>query len=286
MIFLAMFFLPPPPEELTLPAKGRGGVTASLVVRVAAQTPLPGTARVQVRLTAEGPADLKVEGPWLEDALSAWTVPPLQPSSHRANGACRWECTLDLVQVKPGVVPLPGVRIKVRTGDSEEDISWPDLLHEAANVRPVVEVEDPTPSPWPGRLRWASLIAMGLVSIVGVVFGVRRWAARPLPALPPLATALAAIDRLQGSTNDPTRLIAELDGVLRAYLESLGIPAMRRTGAELRATPHAEELAAVLARGEELKFAGVSVTHAQVRELANEARSILQGIMEKEGRPG
>lgn len=274
MILLAMLLLPPLPEELTLPAKGQRGVTASLTVRVAAQTPQPGTARVRVRLVAEGPADMSVEGPVLEDALAGWKV-PLRTSSYRVDGGCRWECDLELVQVKPGVVPLPGVRIRVLSGGSSENIHWPDLLHEAANVRSVVEVDELPPSPWPDRLRWAGLVAMGLVGVGGLVLGVRRWAARPLPAFPPLATALAAIDRLRDSTNDPTRLIAELDGVLRTYLESLGVPATRMSGAELRATPRADGLAAVLARGEELKFAGVAVTNAQVRDLAARARDVL-----------
>ena len=89
-----------------------------------------------------------------------------------------------------------------------------------------------------------------------------------------------------GSTDDPTRLIAELDGVLRTYLESMGVPATRMTGAELRATPRVEELAVVLARGEELKFAGMPITHTLVQDLANQARDVIQGIMEKEGRRG
>ena len=287
-MWLALLLMPATPEEMTLPPKVRGGVTATLSLRIADQTPQPGTARVRLRLTAEGPADLAVELRPLDDALSGWRV-PLRMSSIRPGERCRWECTLDLVQIKPGVVPLPGVRIQVKTGGLLEEFAWPELLHEAADVAPVVEVAPPPPSPWPGRLRWACPVALGLLVLAGGALGVRLWITRPRPALPPLEATLAAIDRVQQSPADPLVLVAELDGVLRAYLETLGIPATRLTGVELRGRLRdvgGEELAAILARVEESKFAGSGVRREEVQEMAEEARRVLLAILDREGRQG
>jgi hypothetical protein len=287
-MFLALLLLPATAEEMTLPEKTWDGVTATVSIRVAEQTPQPGTARVRLRLTVEGPADLVVEVLPLEDALAGWRV-PLRTSSIRPDDRCRWECTLGLVQVKPGVVPLPGVRIRVHSGGKSGEIAWPDLLNEAAEVASVVELAPPSPSPWPGRLRWVALASLGLLGLAGVVLGVRRWSTRPGSALPPLVAALAAIDRLQQSPADPVHLVAELDGVLRAYLETLGVPATRMTGVELRgalrAILGAEALALILTRGEELKFAGSQVSRDQAQELASEARGVIASLGE-EGRRG
>jgi hypothetical protein len=286
-MWLSLFLLSAAPEEMTLPPKVQGGVTATLSIRIADQTPQPGTARVRLRLTAEGPADLVVEGPWLEDALSAWRV-ALRTSSIRLDGQ-EWECTLELVQIKPGVVPLPGVRIRVQSGGSSDEFVWPDLLHESADVAPVVEVPPPPPSPWPGRLRWACPVALGLLVLAGVAVGVRLWVTRPRPALPPLEAALAAIDRVQQSPADPLRLVTELDGVLRAYLETEGIPATRLTGVELRdrlRDTRGEGLASIFASLEESKFAGGGVRREEVREMADEASRILLVTLHREGRQG
>lgn len=285
-MFLALVLLPANPEEMTLPAKTWGGVTATLSIRVAEQTPQPGTARVRLRLTVEGPADLRVEEPQLEDALAGWRV-MLRTPSIRPGDPCRWECTLDLEQVKPGVVPLPGVGIRVHANGDSGKIAWPDLLNEAADVALVVELPPLPPSPWPGRLRRVALASLGALGLAGVVFGVRRWAARPGSPLPPLAAALVAVDHLQRSQIDPVRLVAELDGVLRTYLETSGVPATRMTGVELRGAlqEEAEALALILTRGEELKFAGSEVGMEQAQRLANEARQILTRLGE-EGRQG
>ena len=284
-----MLLMPAIAEEMTLPPKGQGDVVATVSIRVAEQTPLPGTARVRVRIEVQGPADLRVELQPLEDALAAWRV-PRRASSVRSNGRAEWECTLELVQVKPGVVPLPGVRIRVHSGGVPQYIAWPELLNEPADVAPLVEVAALPPSPWPDRLRWVCLLALALVGMVGIVLGVRRWVTRPARPLPPLEAAVAAIDRLSKSPDEPTRLIAELDGVLRAYLETRGVAATRMTGRELRgplqAIPGGAEISDLLMRGEELKFAGVGVTSTQALHLASRSREVLLAIVEKEGARG
>ena len=286
-MWLSLLLLSAAPEEMTLPAKVQGDVSATLSVRIADQPPQPGSAGVRLRFTVEGPAGFTVAEPVLEDALAAWSVAE-RTSSLRLDGR-RWECTLELVQVKPGVVPMPGVRIRVQTGGSSEEFAWPDLLHESADVAPVVEVAPLPPSPWLGRLRWVCPVSLGLLVLVGVALGVRLWVTRPKPGLPPLEAALAAIDRVRQSPAEPPGLVAELDGVLRDYLETQGIPATRLTGVELRGRLQdvkGEELATILARAEQSKFAGSGVRREEVRELADEARRVLLAILDREGRRG
>ena len=289
MIVLTMLLAMAVPEEMTLPPKVEGKVTASLSVRIAEQTPIQGSARVRLRFTVDGPADLFVEGPSLEDALAAWRGVTLRTGSYRPDEPARWECTLELVQIKPGVVPLPGVRILVHSGGTTHTITWPELLHESADVSPVVEVEPAPPSPWPERLRWGGLLILMLACGTGVVFSVRRLVARPVLALPPLAAALAAIDSVSESQDEPMGLVARLDGILRAYLETRGVAATRMTGAELSVhlgpIPRGDEFAAVLAQGEESKFSGMGVTRTQVQELVSRARLLLTSL-EKEGGQG
>jgi hypothetical protein len=286
-MWLSLLLLGAPPEEMTLPPKVWGDVSATLSVRIADQPPQPGSAGVRLRFTVEGPAGFTVEEPVLEDALAAWSVAG-RTSAVRLDGR-RWECTLELVQVKPGVVPLPGVSIGVKAGGSAEKFAWSDLLHESADVAPVVEVPPPPPSPWLGLLCMAGLIGMGLLVLAGVAFGVRRWATRPRPALPPLEAALTAIDRVRQSPAGPLGLVMDIDHVLRAYLETLGIPATRLTGVELHdrlRDVKGDELVAILVRVEESKFAGNVVRAEEVREMADEAHRALLAILDREGRQG
>jgi hypothetical protein len=81
----------------------------------------------------------------------------------------------------------------------------------------------------------------------------------------------------------------DIDHVLRAYLETLGIPATRLTGVELHdrlRDVKGDELVAILVRVEESKFAGNVVRAEEVREMADEAHRALLAILDREGRQG
>ena len=289
MMVLAMLLLPWIAEEIVLPPKRFGEASASLSIRVADQTPRPGTARVRLRVRVEGPPDLAVE--WLEDAEAAWRVTGRLCTSSRTDERGDWECALDLVQTKPGAVPLPGVRIRVHSGGLSGEIAWHDLLQEPAEVAPIVEIEPPPPSAWPARLRWFGLGALGLVGITALFLGLRRMVSRPAPPMPPVVAALAALDRVIGDGNrEPLVLVADVDGALRAYLETRGVPARRMSCAEMLARPDGipelTAIIAILSRGEELKFGGAAVSRAEVQDMAKGLREVLKTGMGEESRKG
>ena len=88
------------------------------------QGPGPGRARARLTLEVTGPAGLAVEFPRLEDALAGWRVQWAASSWSQLDGRVLWVQTLDLVQVKPGVVPLPGVSLRIRAGpDAAADLT-------------------------------------------------------------------------------------------------------------------------------------------------------------------
>jgi hypothetical protein len=254
-----------PEPGLVFPPVRKDNVTATLGLRVAQQGPGPGRGRVQLTIHVRGPANLDVEGPQLEDALAGWQTQGAASSWSSSDDQADWEQTLGLVQVKPGVVPLPGVTLRVREGPSAswEEIGWPDLLNEPRDV-PGPEKLPPLPPPlWPQLL-----LLLGIAVVVGaglalLVRGVRRWRTAGERPLPVHERALRRLDALPA---EPAAVVLRLDSVLRGYLEErFGVEAMRKTTREVLSAlaekaslpdEQAATLAELLAWSDVAKFAG------------------------------
>jgi hypothetical protein len=262
--------------DVDLGEQRHGDVAARLVVQVAEQPVSPGRAAARYVLTAEGPPTLQIDQPRLEDALAAWRV-AAEASSWAGDGRARVEHSLDLRQTKPGVVPLPGVRLRLRGGPDEgwHEASWPDPLHETRDVAPVVEVGPAPPSPWPGRLQAASaLVALALAAWF-VVRLLHRRREKPAPAL---SAAERAAARLAAS-QDP----AAITEAVRDFLaEQAGLPAARMTTDEIMAALSKRAVSPgrlglirhLLEMGDLAKFSGWPASPSQAekaRELASEA---------------
>src|SRR5262245_35864559 len=113
MLALAILLLAPGDVTgIEVPAERIGTIAASLRVVIGEQPVSPGRGQARYVITIEGPGSLEIGPARLEDAFAAWRV-GRQSSSWSADVAVRIERTLWLVQVKPGVVPLPGVRLQV-----------------------------------------------------------------------------------------------------------------------------------------------------------------------------
>ena len=93
-----------------------GGVEARLSLDVPDEGVGPGLARVRIEVVVSGPVGMRVEGPRLEDALAAWGVVQRSTKEGEAGGKSVTTLSLTLEQVKPGVVALPGVVLRVRRG--------------------------------------------------------------------------------------------------------------------------------------------------------------------------
>jgi hypothetical protein len=245
------------------PPRHIDGMTATLALQVPEQGPAPGLARVQLTLQVRGPGGLAVQYPRLEDALAAWRVEWSASSWSSTNEEALCEQTLALVQVKPGVVPLPGVTVRLRSapGETWQDVSWPDLLREERDVPGPEQVAPPPPSPWPARLRVAGVSLVAILLLALLLFAGRRWrAARQRP----LTADQRALARLAAAPADSAQAVTHLDGVLRQYLdERFGVEASRKTTAEVLAAlaekgepaTGRNDLAELLAWGDLAKFA-------------------------------
>jgi hypothetical protein len=244
LVPLLIAFLPAagPPQDkgYTSPPRRQGGVVLTLNVRVAEMSIAPGLARATLTLRVEGPAGLKVEPLRLEDATAAWKDQARSPGSARKGGRRVWTETVELAQVKPGVAPLPGVRVRFRTpADSAwREEKWTDLLTEPRAPPQPEELPPPPPSPWPGRLRLAGVVLAGALLMLAGAWGVRRWRAVPPPPLPPHRKALAELERLEtpAAQADPAEYHDRLAGVLRAYLAArFELRTARQTSGEILA---------------------------------------------------
>jgi hypothetical protein len=268
--------------DFTFPIERHGAMTATLSLQLPERGPAPGLARVQLTLRVTGPTGCEVDGPRLEDALAGWRVQWAISSWASQDDQALWEQTLNLVQVKPGVVPLPGVVLRLRAGPGEKwkDVLWPDLLQEARAVAPPETQPPLPPSPWPERLRLGGIVLGVLLGLGLLLRGLQRWRSgrmRPLPA------HQRALVRLEQIPDEALAAVAYLDRVLRDYLaERFAVEALRMTTKELvvalqeRAELPVEqwaELTDLLAWCDRGKFANVEVDG--VREAGYRARQFL-----------
>jgi hypothetical protein len=247
LAWLLVLTAPATDEGYTYPPERRGDVVATFTVHVPEGT---GPARVDYTLTVEGGPALEVESPQLEDSAGAWSS---RRSSAWAldNGRVRWTEEIELEQVKPGLVPLPDVKLNFRDGPSGpwEEAQWLNVLKDIQEL----PGPEPPPAPQPGRAvaRWLwPLAGAGAVLLILTVALLRR---RKVEApLSPDARVLRELDRLEQSSGqgvlraDPEWrvLFARLSDVLRRYLaERFGLPAFQQTTAEfLRAVQQEEPL--------------------------------------------
>jgi hypothetical protein len=286
---------------LELPPEHRGEIMATLALRVPEQGAGPGRGRVQLTIHVHGPAGFEVDGPQLEDALAGWQIRSAASSWSSADGADDWEETLELVQVKPGVVPLPGVTLRVRAGASGswEEIGWPDLLNEPRDVPGPEKLPPLPPSPWP---RVLLLIAVALTAGAGLALLVRagrRWRAAGERPLPVHERALARLDAMP---EEAPAAVVHLDIVLRGYLEErFGVEALRQTTREVLSAlaeknalsgEQMKDLTDLLQWCDVAKFAG-GADVAEVRDARERTRQFVRttapGEKERdteEGKPG
>ncbi len=270
------------------PAREWPNLIARLRVQVADEPDAAGFARVRLTVDVQGPATLEVTPVLLGDATDAWKVERV--SAWRVvGGKGRWEETLDLRQVKSGVVPIPSVKIRCReSADAEwRDAEWTDILTDVHPLRP------PPPPPPPPRFGlqwlWFVVAAVAVLGVAGLVWW--RMSKRPPPHVPTHEErALAALARLEATLSQPSadaRAFTEsLSLLLRRYVaERFALPAPRQTTPEFLETVRAattvsdaqrEQLRAVLERCDLVKFAGALPDAEESRSLAAVVRTFIQ----------
>jgi hypothetical protein len=191
---------------------------------------------------------LCVEPPRLEDATDAWKVESRASSWILGDKGVRWGETLDLVQVKPGPLPLPGVKVRFRENPtaSWKDAEWLDILKHSRDVVPP-EIEPAAPSR--RHLWFAGLVAAGIALLLllgGFLLRRRRRAQPDLQS--PQARALQELLQLEQTTlpplGDAREYFTLLSSLIRRYLaDRFDFPAPRQTTAEfLRAAKQTEGL--------------------------------------------
>jgi hypothetical protein len=253
----------------------QGQVEARLRLDLPDEGAGPGRARVRLDVEVTGPEDLEVDGPRLEDSLAAWRVTRRWSSWRREGGRCVIATTATIEQVKPGVVPLPGVVVRARESDRDEwhELTWDDLLRESREGAGIQETERPPPSPWPGRLGVGALVVVLALAAALVVRRVMRRKPRPVPAY------VRALAYLGEANVSPAR--AEL--VVRDYLdERFGLATRRQTAREMlgscsglpeEARRALEELSG---RAELVKYAGVAADEAERLRAIALARQVIE----------
>jgi hypothetical protein len=268
---LALLPAGPPPEGYAYPSMWKGAVELTLEVHVDSRPAAPGQGRVTYTLTAIGPAGLEVLPPRLEDAGDAWKARWRASSWEENQGRATWGQSIELVQVRPGPAPLPGVRARFRGGPAApwQEAAWADILKEPREAPAIDELPPLPPSPWPARLGFAAAAMAGVAVLLGGAWVVRRRRTAPAPALPPYRRALADLEDLAADPpQEDDKYHARLARVLRAYVaERFDSRAARLTSGELMAAlaGHADlggeqrkALADVLARCDLVLFAGAT----------------------------
>jgi hypothetical protein len=286
LAWLLLLTLQPADDDgYTYPPERRGELVATFSVRVPEGT---GPVRVYYTLTVEGGPQLEVESPELTDASAAWTA-QRSSSWSLANGQATWAEDIELEQVKPGLLPLPDVKLFFRDGPAatRQEVEWREVLKD------IRELPGPTPPPATASAsamsRWGWI---GIVATLAVACGLavallrRRRVEAPLS---PDLRALRELERLEQLAGKPGHpwgsMFASLSDVFRRYLaERFGLPAFRRTTAEfLLKMDEAEPLIAekeflreFLELCDLAKFAGISGDHEQWLLTVGQVRAFIQ----------
>src|SRR5262249_37057819 len=237
----------------------------------------------------EGPADLEVLPLQLEAARAGWKHRASASSWQVAAGRLAWTQTLELVQTQPGVVPLPGVRVRIRQpGQGWQEVFWVEPLgspHDELQPEGVPELPSSSfPWFWPAL---AVFLTAGLVSWLW-------WRRRPVRApVDPLTQALARLDATNLSHLPTDECHAVLSAVMRALLaERLGAGLEGRTTQEglgvvtatkKLTTGTAEEVREVLGQCDEVKFAGVASGAEVIEQRLERGRRLVRSVVEQTG---
>jgi hypothetical protein len=260
-----LLLAPAADDGYAYPPERRGDMVARLTVAVPEGV---GPPHVFYAVSVEGGPGLEVDAPQLADPTGAWTA---RRSSAWALGGRRvsWTEVVELEQVKPGIVPLPDVKLRFREGPSAdwEVAEWQGILKDLREA-PGPELP-PAPPTEAGLPRWVPAVA-GAIVVVTVGVAILRWRRRAVPPLPPDQRALRELERLREAAawagHESEWLYTQLSDVVRRYLhERFGLPAFQQTSAEfLRSAAAAPPLAGeneflrdFLDRCDVAKFAGV-----------------------------
>jgi hypothetical protein len=280
---LLLLLAPAADDGYTYPPVRRGSAVARFTVEVPEGS---GPPRVWYALTVEGGPGLEVEPPQLADAAGAWAVRRASAWS-LAGGRATWTEEVELDQEKPGIVPLPDVKLRFRDGPSAawEQVEWKDVLKDVREA-PGPALPHPAKSAHP--LRWAALAAAVAALLLAAAAALlrRRGAEAPLP---PEGRALRELDRLAPAAGTPGYgpewLYTQLADVVRRYLgDRYGLPALRQTTSEfLKAVREApalageEEFLREFLEGCDLaKFAGVRPDPAEWGRAVDSARAFVR----------
>lgn len=220
--------------EVTLPGPTRDGMTVQLMVRVADRGDTPGLARVKFVLTVAGPVGIEVESARLIDPGASWTSTRTMTQRFSEVGTIIEE-SVELQQIRPGLIGLPGVRVRYRanSGSGWQEADWQNIL--GPREVPPPESVPPLPSPWPWLLTvGVSVVVIFLASLAW--WGGRQLLKRPSMEPTPEQRALGELARLERQVPglSETDFHAQLAELVRSYLAiRFGMPALQRTSTEL-----------------------------------------------------
>lgn len=279
---LLLLLTPAADDGFTYPPERRGDMVATLTVAVPEGA---GPPHVYYTLSVEGGPNLEVDAPQLTDPTGAWSV-RRSSAWALAGGRVSWTEFLELDQIKPGLVPLPEVKLRFRDGPTAEWelAEWQGILKDLRELPG--PPPPPPPPPEPALARWVPAIAAALAVVLIAVIAL-RWRRREGPPLPPDRRALRELERLRAKASEPGYksewLYTQLTDITRRYLtERFGLPAFQQTSAEFLRTATAapplagegEFLRDFLDRCDVAKFAGVDGD--DWGEAADQARDFIQ----------
>jgi hypothetical protein len=272
-------------QGVALESQTRGAMTARLEVQVADRGPGEAKASVWLRVTVAGPAGLEVQPAWLEDPRSVWK--PWRLSAWAVEGGrVVWGQSIRLDQLKPGVEPLPDVKVRFRDSPAGtwEEVEWKDILKTVREIPDIETLPSPPPTPWAPYLQW---LAVAVAVLLAAAWALRRRLAAKSVPLPPDQWALRELDRIERTVLPPAGapdvFHTQVSNVVRRYLqERFGLRAPQQTTAEFLAAGVAQ-LAAQRAllreffeRCDLAKFARAGASPEDCRHVAGLARTFVR----------
>jgi hypothetical protein len=253
---------------IDVPSVQRGDIRVGLSIEIPEEAIAPGNALVGLRFEIE-PRDVEVVELRLEDALNAWRIES-RMSAYRSENA-RTLLVVALAQTKPGLVNLPGIRLRLRSTGQPQEFLWTDLLTEPRDAAPPIRLPEAEQSAGSWQL-WIMTIT-GLILVVWLVLNWRR-----MPKVSPLRERWLAelnqantVDRLSALVREA---IAGEGGAHQTSEEVLA----RLERADLR-----ERAGELLAELDLAKYAGRPIDLVALRE---KARAIFAGMIEKSEQDG
>lgn len=190
----------------------------------------------------------------------------------------------DVPAVSVGFAGVGGALCTINTDPFT--ITVTSLLADAALDEPELrDVVEPPPARGPWWI-WPLAIAGGLTLAGLTAFAIRRRGARKVEPLTPYAEALRRLKELEEAPPvNPAEIAATLGDTLRRYVAGvLNMEPKDRTTEELMSeigdapTINVASVQAVLARLDEVSFAGASVATPEVHELRDRVYKLVTGI--------